>query len=352
MRKLLIATLIFSAVLAGPRARAMETDQYNLPPTPLADIGDEFTQYVWDNIFTAAARLNAEIAAHEACIRSPAARQSKCASDQTERKKLAELRSPDALAKAVYKLLGDGTIFTSHTGDWLTTHEFAQTPSRYKTSFTDSIFVTMPIDYATLSPTIRVNGVEMGTDKFDHFFQQGYRYYKIYDRELAKGRTPDEAAKRAIAWGKKTEKTIYGYLVSGVFSNADLFANYAGMKFYLGLTQPVKIGDTTREPTLSLVEGQWQVNIDADERAALLKPFVTDRMNEALNPSGYTFFVYPTVRDVVRKKSCPQWRTAFPTLTRDELATRSKALELWKGENYGFSRRSRMVTLADACFGD
>lgn len=348
---------VVSVLSAGWPAQAMETDQYNLPPTPLADIGDEFTQYLWDNIFTAAAHLNADIDAHERCVRSQYVSEGsiqalKCASEATERKKLAELQSPDALAKAVYKLLGDGTIFTSHTGDWLTTHNFAHTPARYKTSFTDSIFVTMPIDYATLSPTVRVNGVEMGTDKFDHFFQQGYRYYTIYSRELANGKTPEQAAKKAVSWGKMTEKTIYGYLVSGVFSNADLFANYAGMKFYLGLTQPLKLSDTARPPTFTLVEGRWHVNASADERADLLKPFISDHMNEALNPSGFTFLVYPTVRRVVKKKSCPQWRTAFPSLTRDDISARTKSLELWNGEDYGFSRRSKMVTLADTCFGD
>src|SRR4029453_10532469 len=104
-----------------------------------------------------------------------------------------ELRLSAALAKEVYKRLGDGTIFTSNAGDWLTTHDFTHTPARYKTSFADSIFVAMPVDYATLSPTIRVNGVEMGTDKWDHFFQQGYRYYTIYNRQLRKSKTPGDA---------------------------------------------------------------------------------------------------------------------------------------------------------------
>src|SRR5206468_8097467 len=116
-------------------------------------------------------KINAELERHEACLNGTAAKNVKCRSTDSERKKIAELQTNDAVARAVYKLLGDGTIFTTYTGDWLTSHEFANTPARYKTSYVESIYVTMPINYATLSPTIRVNGKEFGTDKFDHFFQ-------------------------------------------------------------------------------------------------------------------------------------------------------------------------------------
>jgi hypothetical protein len=344
---IVLTSLVFAAV----PGRAMETDQYSLPPAPLADISDEVTQYVRDHIFEAAAHLNADIAAHEACLAPrtlPSV--SHCTSSGAERKKLAELRSADALAKAVYKLLGDGTIFTTRTGDWLTTHDFEHTPARYKADFTDSIYVTMPVNYATLSPTVKVNGVEFGTDKFDHFFQQGYRYYKIYSAEIAKHKTPEQAANKAVSWGKMTERTIYGYLVSGVYSNADLFANYAGMKFYLNLTQPVTIGTETRPALLTLADGRWQI-ADASASSEMLKPFVAEQMNEALNPSGYSLIVYPTVLSVVKKHDCEEWKQAFPALTAGDFAGRSKSLELWNGEDYGFTRSKKMVTIADTCFG-
>ena len=330
----------------------METDQYNLPPVPLADIGDEVAQFVQDNLWTAAANINAEIERHESCINGTAAKDANCRSAESERKKIAQLQSRDAVALAVYRLLGDGTIFTTYTGDWLTSHDFAGGPARYKAAYGDSIYVTMPINYATLSPTVRVNGVECGTDKFDHFFQQGYKYYKTYTGQLAKGKTPEQAAKKAVSWGKTTEKTYFGYWVSGVYSNADLYANYAGMKFYLGLTQPVEIGGGTRPATFTLVNGKWQAGGGEAGRDDLLKPFVADQMNEALNPSGYSFIVYPVVRDVVRKKSCAQWKAAFPSLTKADFAERSHSLELWNGEDYGFTRKDKMVTIADTCISE
>jgi hypothetical protein len=347
----IFALLTILLLLAQPFSLlAMETDQYNLPPQPLADIGSEVSQFVRDNILEAVARINAEIDEHAACLNGTADKGAHCHSTSTEQKKLAELRSGDAVARAIYKRLGDGTIFTTHAGDWLTSHDFLVGPARYKADYTDSIYVTMPINYATLSPTVRIDGVELGTDKVDHLFQQGYKYYKIYTSQLSKGKTPEQAAKKAVSWGKMTEKTYFGLWVAGVYSNADLFANYAGMKFYLGLTQPVKIGDETLPAVLSLVDGNWQVDGDITTSEQLLKPFVADQMNEALNPSGYSFIVYPTVRNVVRKRACREWKTTFPSLTKTELAERSRSLELWHGEDYGFTRKSRMVRLADTCF--
>src|SRR5436190_10524897 len=276
-----VCFLDISAVLVASIFE-MEYDQYTLSPEPLADIGDEVTQFVQDNLWTAVATINAEIEQHQACLKETAAEDTKCRSAGSERKRIAELQTNEAVAKAVYKLLGDGTIFTTHTGDWLNSHDFRVDPARYKTAYADSIYVTMPINYATLSPTIRVNGVECGTDKFDHFFQQGYRYYKIYTDQLAKGKTPEEAAKKAVAWGKMTEKTYFGMWVAGVYSNADLYANYAGMKFYYGLTQPIQIGTEMRPGTFTLVDGKWQITNPETARDVLLKPFIADQMNEAL----------------------------------------------------------------------
>src|SRR5436190_7679438 len=113
-------------------------------------------------------------------------------------------------------------------------HKISQEPARYKTSYFNSIYTAEPIDYATMSPTVRIYGTEFGTDKIEHFLQQGYDYYKIYQNEIAAGRTSEAGESKAVKWGRMTEQTYFGLLVAGVYSNADLVANYAGMKFYLG----------------------------------------------------------------------------------------------------------------------
>jgi hypothetical protein len=327
---------------------AFETDQFNLPPVPLADIGDEVSEYVEENLRAVVAKVNVDIVKSQACVETTSTKG--CASADAERNKLAYLRSNDAVAHELFKRIGDGSLMFTKFGKWINSHKFRAQPASYKTSYSESIYLLMPFDYLTISGTVRLFGSEFGIDKLEHFFQQGYKYYAIRNSEVAKGKTIVDAEKKAVKWGQRTERTYYGLLVSGVYSNADLYANYAGMKFYVGLTSPIRIGENERAPIVALSDGKWV--IDSDKlRENLLKPFLTDHMNEALNPSSYAFNLFPSVRRVVKKHSCPEWRKAYPDLTQNAMAERSKALELWNGEEYGFTKKSRMVTIAETCFG-
>ena len=350
---------------------ANETDQYNLPPKPIADIAPEVEAYVVEHIRLAIFNVNADIAKHEQCLtalrssafetregsnvitEAPPNRPTYCGTEKEERAILEKLRSDDAVAKAVHEQLGAGNIFISNTGKWLNTHKFENEPARYVTPYKESIYWTAPIDYATISPTIRVYGVEFGTDKIDHIFQQGYTYYRKYNAALKAGKSDAEALKTVVAYGRFTENTFFGYTVSGVYSNADLAANIAGLKFYLGLTDAVDVGSPygKRPPTFTKRDGlHWGFDDISGKHDDLLRPFITDHLNEALNPSNYLFFLYPVVKSVVQKRACPEWRAAFPDLTRDELTRRTAALTTWNGLDYGYKQTSRQVRLADTCF--
>jgi hypothetical protein len=349
MRYSLFLSIVISVsfLAGGPAIVAFETDQYNLPPEPLADIGDEVTEHVEQSIIAAIAKVNTDITLHQSCLDKTAGTGIKCRSAESETKKLAYLHSEEAIASAVYDQLGDGSIFITVTGKWFNKHKFEHEPSRYKTTYADSIFITHPIDYATISSTVNLYGVEFGVDKIDHFFQQGYKYYKIYNSEISEGKTPADAAKKAVSWGKRTERTYFGILVSGVYSNADLYSNYAGMRFYQGLTKLVKIGDVERPATVRLNDGVWTIN--KGFRETLIKPFISDQLNEALNASGYSILLYPTVKRVVRNQACPEWRKRFPDLTHAAVEKRSADLKMWNGEDYGFTNRSLTVPIA-VCF--
>lgn len=327
-------------------ALAFETDQYNLPIPPLADIGDEVSGYAEDNIRKAIDKINGEIINLERCLENL----SECGSRDSARKRLAYLRSEAAVAREVYNRLGYGIIAFAKAGDWMNSHKFRAQPARYKTSYRRSIFVYLPTDYLTISPTVNMYGHSFGTDKIAHFFQQGYTYYKIFERAEAKGASADEAAKKAVDWGKYTERTYYGTLVGGVFSNADLFGNYAGMKFYQGLTKPVTIGGLTRPATLVLRNGVWEFNDAGNIRETLLKPFFTDHLNEALNPSLFIPGLRSSIRGIVKKQSCPQWRALYPGRTKDDFEAATNSLTLWHGEDYGFKNSDKFVTIANTCF--
>lgn len=329
---------------------AFETDQYNLPPVPLADIGDEVSEYVEENIREALVKINAEISARQTCVENTIRKTSKCDPPEIEWQKLAYLRSEQAAARAVFKRLGDGIIPFTKSETYMNSHRFRSQPARYKTSYKDSIFVLVPSNYLTISPTVNMYGSQFGTDKIAHFFQQGYAYYKIYERALAKGSTPNDAHEKAVRWGKTSERTYFGILVSGVFSNADLYANYAGMKFYQGLTKPTKIGNVERPATLFLKNGIWTINENESFRELLVKPFISAHLNEALNPSAHIPGLRSSIRGIVKKQSCPQWRALYPDRTKEDFEETTRALMLWNGEDYGFKNSEKFITISNTCF--
>ena len=321
-----------------------ETDQYNLPPTPLADIGGEVYEYTLENIIKAIEKVNGEIREKEECLKRP-----KCVEPATP-KKLTYLRSKEAVARAVYNRLGYGIIAFAKAGDWINSHKFRAQPARYKTRYRDSIYVWIPTDYLTISPTVNIYGTHLGTDKIAHFFQQGYQYYRTAGKEIAKGRSAKDAEAKAVAWGRWTENTYYGTLVGGVFSNADLHANYVGMKFYEGLAKPIKVGDLVRPSTFVLEDGLWRLNAAGTSEEILLRPFISDHLNEALNPSLYIPGLRSSIRGIVKKKSCPQWRAAFPSKSGNDFRILTESLATWNGENYGHKQSQKFVTIANTCY--
>jgi hypothetical protein len=351
MLKIVCSILCFALLAPMFGVSGFETDQYNLPAEPLADIGDEVTDYAAENIEKAFGKINAEIAERQICLEKNS-KKTNCDSVEKEKAGLNYLRSEDALAREIFKLLGGGIPPFTNSGTWMEKHEFKASPARYKTSFDDSIFKAFPSDYWTISDTVRIYGAEFGTDKIAHFFQQGYTYYKIVERAENKKMSPERALKKAANWGRMTEKTYYGILISGVFSNADLAANYAGMKFYQSLTREIKIGGKTRPLVLVLENGVWKFNEKINLREVLLKPFITDHFNEALNPSIFikAFWFDSCVRETVREKSCSGWRKEFPNYSKTDFSRITENLKLWHGEDYGHKKSSHFITIANSCF--
>ncbi len=351
MSKINVFLLCFILYANSLSAFAFETDQYNLPPVPLADIGGEVSVYAAENIERAIGKINKEIVRHQKCLDGKTQNKD-CGSDEKEKAKLKYLRSETAVVREVFKLLGDGFPPFTNSGTWMEKHGFKGSPARYKTSFGDSIFKVFPTDYLTISNTVNLYGAHLGTDKIAHIFQQGYTYFKRVEQAKAKGLTDEQALRKAINWGRMTEKTYYGILISGLFSNGDLAANFAGMKFYQTLTRRVKIGETLHPAILVLENGLWKFNVSANGRERLLKPFISDHLNEALNPSVFIklFNFDSFVRETVRRKSCPQWREKFPAMTQKDFAGQTEKLKFWHGEDYGHKDSNRFITIADTCF--
>jgi hypothetical protein len=69
------------------------------------------------------------------------------------------------------------------------------------------------------------NNLFIGSDKFGHFFTEGYVYYK-------KAFLKKKGISKTLKWGMRTERGKFGLKTTGVYSYADLAANYKGMYFW------------------------------------------------------------------------------------------------------------------------
>jgi hypothetical protein len=92
--------------------------------------------------------------------------------------------------------------------------------------------------YIELSPIIQVAGVLIGLDKLGHFLAQGWDYYLHYQR-LAPQLTAAERATSIRELGHRQETGQLGLATGGIYSIADLAANWQGMLFFRSLFDDV-----------------------------------------------------------------------------------------------------------------
>jgi hypothetical protein len=147
-----------------------------------------------------------------------------------------------------------------------------------------------PFDVGTWmppSPTIEVAGVRFGTDKLTHFFSEGWMAFRWYRKGLEKGLSPEAAERRAIKRGVLVERSLLGAWSSGVFSLADLEANYVGMRFFAELCE----GDA---PMLRRTDDGWEMASRFDFR-----DYVSPEWDESYQPPVFTRRRWKKVRPVM-----------------------------------------------------
>lgn len=347
--------LIFvCTLLLAPAARApaLETDQFTVPDRPLPDLGPEIDVYVAAMVWDVAQTLNTRAAGHERAARSVG-----WPLRGHHRGRAARLRSEDLLVKRAYDALAGPGLPESRIEVWVRRHDFraARGPDEgdpyFGTSLARCVYGDSPFNkpllLAFLSPTINLHGAYTGVDKLGHVFQHGYHYYEEYRRAERGGADDAEATARAVRRGVREELGFYGTVMTGVYSNADLAANYAGLKFYLNLARPAVVAGQTLPPLLVRNRaGDWCFNPERrpDESLRLL---VGDHFNEALNPSRFQGVLRDTVRG--RLKPRADKLLDFYDTSPDRERQRLVELSTWHGEDYGHSGFSRLVTIADHC---
>ncbi|HYQ98788.1 MAG TPA: hypothetical protein VET86_02005, partial [Casimicrobiaceae bacterium] len=166
---LVALAIALTASLGAPAARATETDQFTRPPKPLDDLGRDMGAVVLAALHAAVDELNARVV--ERRLRNPQAG----LEPSDERK----------VVTRVYEETGVGT--PEATMERILRYgNYGTRNVRFAPSYFDTIYVgafsPYPLAHITTDcPTIRLYGIDLGTDKPGHIFQQGYEYYNMVE---------------------------------------------------------------------------------------------------------------------------------------------------------------------------
>ena len=151
-----------------------------------------------------------------------------------------------------------------------------------------------------VAQSIKIDNVYLGTDKIDHFFSSGRRYYREYQRALKKGASHIEALIQALDYGSSfiEEKGILGYWSSGAFAFADIEANYNGMTLAIDMCQGTNpILKKNADATLSI------------NRNIEMRDYVNPLWDEAFNNSFYFNYRWYGIRRIMLQKYCDLGKT-------------------------------------------
>jgi len=343
------------------RSCAHEVDPYALPPdTELVDLGD-----YWDNLLYGAvrgARDEANFKLRQAqLIPLQSAREAyikHCIAPDTVAL-AARCRLPSALMaieNLELKLLWQNSV-QAKKGKL-----FGYFAAPWKSVYGRTQAIPDPRQLGRMSfmrcSLINVHGTYVGTDKVAHFVSMGYIGYCTYRRQIEYGVEPAKALRRTAALngqGPLGETTILGGIPTGIYSNADMAADYLGLKFYLNLREPVKLEGKMVPPMLVYRGGQLWLREDVRPESGYFARFVSPHMDEVLNPNLYDATMRTAIRQGVQKHSqeiLDRYAGDNPDKRTPEYFKRL-VVEYAKyyGEDYGHSGQfEKLITVANTCF--
>ena len=132
-----------------------------------------------------------------------------------------------------------------------------------------------------VGPTIKLNGVHIGSDKLGHFLSQGRKFWRRYQRYQ------DEA--KAAEHSAYTERALFGQMTTGSYSNADLVANFEGYRFYRSLFEDDIVPG--KPAILAWTGDHWEI-----QRPFTFADYVNDYWDEALNVNHFDALLYPHMK--------------------------------------------------------
>jgi hypothetical protein len=353
VRRALSVFAITLAALSAPAAH--ESEQYTLPiGRDFADLGPYLSKIVYGVLIDAAAETNAAIR--------------QAIDTQQSKQRIAQLQSPEYLAGVVWEQL----FVAIPTNELLDVALLSQaitdqypglvTMYRPTVSIYDDPLLVIDLTKAVRTffraGTINVNGTLFGTDKLIHFINVGKIYHAKFETRVRQGQAEDQAMQAAIRSAARnpltSEDGMLGMLTTGIHSNGDLAADFAGLLFYRNLTVPVKIGPRELPPMLVRDGEYWRVQARAD--SDFFTAFITPHWNETLNPNRYARYFSSRLRTLVSER-CPDALDYYRDeqgrpRTAAQFDAIAKELSTYYGANYGHASNSAPVGLTTACFSE
>lgn len=149
----------------------------------------------------------------------------------------------------------------------------------------------VPLTAAPLERELRVGDVAFSTDKIAHFFPTGWRYLVRYRERRAAGDDDDTALRAAIDQiGVATELGGWGLGIDGIFSFADLEANYQGLVFFQRLCDPER-------PDLVKTDVGWALHRPFD-----IGEWVNPCWDESYYGNVYVETLWPAIERALSEK--------------------------------------------------
>jgi hypothetical protein len=264
------AVLLICAVPAA----AMESDQYMTWGIELEDCAEVFNAY-----------MNREIAAY-----------------LEKRNRIAPaITDPDELTRLIFNRFFEGLHYSRVKRFIQNSEEIELYPDsdisyfKYKKM---SIYrrYTFPF-ILPMGRTLRVGDVYCGLDKIGHFFGFGRRYWQRYGRHRQEGDSHEGAMERMVQWGLNQEQALVGGLVDGIFSHADMEANFQGFRFGCNLCGG-------ENPHIRRIDGQWVLARPVD-----MRDYISPDMDESFNTCHYWGYRWKKVRPVLTAEYCDAYNS-------------------------------------------
>ena len=102
-----------------------------------------------------------------------------------------------------------------------------------------------------------------------------------------------------LTWGCFPSVRSLATPSAGAFSNADMTSNYLGCLFYRNLTEPVRLKGELRPPLVVRQGDYWMVNPAIEKDPAFFSWYISDHLDEVLNPSHFESGMQKAMRKAI-----------------------------------------------------